>query len=106
VKPNPDAKQRRRVEARLRGANDPRSLYVQGRLEPGLSRADEDEQAQKAHRRNRTNNRAELQRALATITTELEFVERRLGQVAPGDHRDAIRFARRAIAKLNRTLER
>lgn len=102
MKPKPDAKQLRRAEAQLRVEHQPRQLNH----EPRLSIADERVVVEAAHRRNGQAMRADLQKSIANITTELAYIEANLGRVAPGDHRDAVRFARRAIAKLNRTLER
>jgi predicted component of type VI protein secretion system len=102
VKPKPDAKQLEHAAAALRVEHQPRQLNH----EPRVSIADERAVVEAAHRRNNQAMRADLQKALTNITTEVAYIEAYLGRVAPGDHRDAVRFAHRAIAKLNRVLDK
>jgi hypothetical protein len=102
VKPKPDAKQLEHAAAALRVEHRPRQLNH----EPRLSIADERAVVEAAHRRNSQAMRADLQKALANITAEIAFIEANLARVAPGDHRDAVRFARRAIAKITRVLDK
>jgi|SRR5450755_3821508 hypothetical protein len=97
-----DFKQGRRAKAGLRADHKPRRLA--GFPDPRLSPADERSVIEQAHRRNGEALRADLIKAIGTMTTEVDFLETNLGRVVAGDHRDAIRFARRAIAKLDRAL--
>jgi hypothetical protein len=91
-----------RGKAELQADHKPRRLA--GFPEPRLSPADERTVIEQARRRNGEALRADLSKAIATMTAEVDFLEANLGRVVAGDHRDAIRFARRAIAKLERAI--
>lgn len=82
----------------------PRTLYVRGTSEPRLSRVDEQHIADTARLSNTELLTAEVLQSLNRIYGELDAIERNLGQIASGNHRDAIRFARRGINSIAKTL--
>jgi 2-keto-4-pentenoate hydratase len=102
-----DAERLKRAEAQLQRDHKPQPLRLKNarpRYEPGLCRADERDLTDAAKRRNGEATRADLLAALASITTELEFVRSRLGQVAPGDHRSLFREVEHGLQGLKRAL--
>ncbi len=102
MKAKPDPRALKRAETRLRRDNEPRRL--EGFIEPRLSHRDERDLADAARRRNREATCAELLTALATMAAELEFVQSRIGRVAPGDHRGFFREVTHGLEGLKRAL--
>lgn len=97
-----DPKRLKRATAQLQRKYDPRRLA--GFSDPRLSRADEQNITDLAHRRARHAARDDILVSLATITTELEYVKAKLGQVAPGDHRGYLREVEHGLEGLKRVV--
>lgn len=100
----PDSKQLKRATAQLHRKYDPRRL--DGFTDPRLSRAEEQKVIDLAHRRNRHAARDDILASLAAITTELEYVKAKIGQVAPGDHRGHLREVEHGVMGLTKALGR
>jgi hypothetical protein len=92
--------QLRKARIALNSEHRPRQLQ----REPRISRADERQIVEAAHRRNDTSGREELINALNTARRELEFIEARIGKIAPGDHRGYLREIKHGITGLTRAL--
>jgi hypothetical protein len=103
VRAKPDPKAVRRATAQVAAEHDWQTAWPDRGIER-ISKREERDYADAARRRNGQATRADLKKAIANMAAELEFVEAHLGRECPGDHRDAIRFARRAIQKLSRPL--
>ena len=95
-----NTKHLKRATAQLNADHQPRRLA--GFTEPRLSPADERAVVNTAHRRNERALRGELQKSIATMTAELEFIQANLRKVSPGDHRSHLRMTQRGINTLAR----
>lgn len=98
----PDAEKLKRAEAQLRADHRPRQLQH----EPRISRADEQDIVDRVHSGERRAVVADAHVRIAAIRREVEALTVTLGRAAPGNHRDTLRMIRRALATLERSVQR
>jgi hypothetical protein len=95
-----DALRKTRIE--LEAEHQPQ--YVHRDSIDRISRADEQELADTAHRDNAAEMTRLLLASIRRLEAEIEFIEMNAGRVIPGRHRDDLRMTRRGVKNLTRKL--